>query len=784
MVRIPDMDEHTLWVLEFDKIKLRLKGLCQSPLGQKEIDRITPGFNLVEIQKHLDQVQQMKEILLYQGGFPSLSVDDLSPVLARIKPEGTSLDPAELLSLAEILICVREILKFSKSIKGKYPLLEELTNKLRLPEKLLDSIQKSIEPNGEIKDSASAQLSRIRRGKVDLRQEVTSKLHTVLRSTKVRPEDEIITLRQGRYVISLPETELSKIRGIIQDRSGTGLTYYVEPVAVVGLNNKLKELELEERNEIHRILLSLTQLAREHLIELGLDLETLGELDSLAAKARLAIELKCSSPLLNQEKYLSLRKARHPFLDPRQVVPLSLELGKDFSTLVITGPNTGGKTVALKTIGLLCLMVQAGLQIPAEPDSTAGIFKGIFADIGDEQSIEMSLSTFSAHIRHIIEAVNQADRDSLVLIDEIGAGTDPQEGGALGEAILRYLTGKMAKTIVTTHLGALKVLAQNDPRIRNGSFEFDSASLRPTFQFRMGLPGSSYAVEIASRLGLNPEIVSQASALIGTQEKDLTSLLGQLDQELKEVRQEREVLFRKTQETDQLLSSYTDKLQKLEKEQKEIKRKSLSEARELLAKSRLQIEHLIKELREKKAEKESIKKALSFVQEQTKQIEQEAVKYQPQKLIRLEKIHIGGRVWVQSLKSEGEVLSWPDKSGKLKVQVGGLSVTLGVEDLYQSEEPQKPRLGKTKFTTETESVPQELSIRGMTADEALEKVDKYLDQALLAGLTEVSIIHGKGTGTLRKKVTQFLKDHPRVEDTRLAEWDKGGSGVTLVRLKK
>src|SRR3972149_5036064 len=753
MVRIPDMDEHTLWVLEFDKIKLSLQGVCQSPLGQKEIDRITPGFNLVEIQKRLDQVQQMKEILLYQGGFPSLSVDDLSPVLARIKPEGTSLDPAELLSLAEILICVREILKFSKSIKGKYPLLEELTNKLRLPEKLLDSIQRSIEPNGEVKDSASAQLSRIRRGKVDLRQEVTSKLHTVLRSTKVRPEDEIITLRQGRYVISLPETELSKIRGIIQDRSGTGLTYYVEPVAVVGLNNKLKELELEERNEIHRILLSLTQLAREHLFELGLDLETWGELDSLAAKARLAIELKCSSPLLNQEKYLSLRKARHPFLDPRQVVPLSLELGKDFSTLVITGPNTGGKTVALKTIGLLCLMVQAGLQIPAEPDSTAGIFKGIFADIGDEQSIEMSLSTFSAHIRHIIEAVNQADRDSLVLIDEIGAGTDPQEGGALGEAILRYLTGKMAKTIVTTHLGALKVLAQNDPRIRNGSFEFDSASLRPTFQFRMGLPGSSYAVEIASRLGLNPEIVSQASALIGTQEKDLTSLLGQLDQ-------------------------------KLEKEQKEIKRKSLSEARELLAKSRLQIEHLIKELREKKAEKESIKKALSFVQEQTKQIEQEAVKYQPQKLIRMEKIHIGGRVWVQSLKSEGEVLSWPDKSGKLKVQVGGLSVTLGVEDLYQSEEPQKPRLGKTKFTTETESVPQQLRIRGMTADEALEKEDKYLDQALLAGLTEVSIIHGKGTGTLRKKVTQFLKDHPRVEDTRLAEWDKGGSGVTLVRLKK
>ncbi len=777
------MDSHTLKVLEFDKIRQRLAGLCQSPLGQAEIAKLYPTVDLVLIQKRLNQIQEMKEVFLYQGGFPSLAVTDLREALEKIKPEGTALDPAEFLSLANLLNCIREVLKYDKEQKEKFVLLHEIIRDLRLPDKLLESINRSIEVNGEIKDSASQQLARIRREKVNLRQEVVNKLHAILRSAKVNPEDEIVTLRQGRYVISLPEPELAKVKGIIQDRSGTGLTYFIEPVAIVEFNNKLKALELEEASEIHRILLALSQMVREHSPELLKDLEVIAELDSLAAKARFAIEFKCNAPVLNQEKFVKLIKARHPFLSQETVVPLTFELGRDFSTLVITGPNTGGKTVALKTVGLLSLMLQSGLQIPVEADSSIGIFNQIFADIGDEQSIEMSLSTFSSHIGQIIRAVEQADQNSLVLLDEIGAGTDPQEGAALGEAILGYLTEKGTRTIVTTHLGALKVLAQNNERINNGSFEFDRQSLEPTYQFRLGVPGSSYAVEIASRLGLRPDIVKKAATLIGTQEKDLTALLENLDQELKQIREERAVLSQKTEETDKILSLYTTKLQRVEKEQKEIKGKALAEARDLLSKSRLQIEHLIKELRETKAEKQSIKKALSYVEEKSREIKEEEEKYKPEKLDKLENIEIGQRVWVETLKTEGEMVSLPDRSGKVKVLAGGVSLTVSKDDLYKVKTEKRARAGMTKLISETEAVSPELSIRGMTSDEAIEKVDKYLDQALLAGLNEVYLIHGKGTGTLRRKIAEFLKSHPRVEESHLAEWDQGGAGVTVVKLR-
>lgn len=429
-------------------------------------------------------------------------------------------------------------------------------------------------------------------------------------------------------------------------------------------------------------------------------------------------------------------------------------------------------------------MAQSGLQIPADTDSTVGIFRSIFADIGDEQSIEMSLSTFSAHMGHIIKALEKSESNSLVLLDEIGAGTDPAEGAALGQAILQDLTERGVKTIVTTHLGALKVLAQNDPRVRNSSFEFDSKSLKPTYQFRIGLPGSSYAVEIAARLGLKADIVSRASELVGTQERDLTSLLNQLDSQLKEIRQEKEAASKQAQEAGKLISLYTEKLQKLEKEEREIKSKTLGQAKELISKSRLHIEHLIKELRETKADKQSIKEALAYIQQQGKEIEEAEAKNRPQKLVKLEDILPGDAVWVESLNTEGEVLSKPDKSGRVKVQIRGLNFSLSSQDLFKAQPSRKTRKGQTKFTPQSETVAPEMSVRGLTAQEALEKVDKYIDQALLAGLTEVAIIHGKGTGTLRKRVTEFLKGHSRVEETRLAEWDQGGIGVTIVKLKK
>ncbi len=793
------MDEHSLKVLEFDKVKDKLSGFCHSNLGQEKVSQLIPSTDHKEIEENLNKTAQFKEILLYEEGIPSLQFQDIRGGLKKVSVPGFSLEPQELLEIATVLSCARDWLKFFKDKKEKFPAIQAIlrgrvgfnktiTN-LTYNEKLYTAINNTVDPAGEIKDSASDRLAKIRREKNTVRNKILDKLNSILASKKTKSEEEIITLREGRFVIPVRESESHKVKGIVHDKSSTGLTFYIEPTEAIESNNQLKELDIEERNEIHRILRELSEKVRLDLENLKANLEILSELDFIYAKAKFSIELKCNKAVLNQDGYLRLVKARHPFLDQKMVVPLTIELGKEYSTLIITGPNTGGKTVALKTVGLLSLMVQSGLEIPAEPGTEVNLFAKIFADIGDEQSIEMSLSTFSSHIRQIINALQNADRQSLVLLDEIGAGTDPKEGAALGEAILNYLTEKKVKTLATTHFGALKVLAQNNPQIRNASFEFDTKSLQPTYRFQMGLPGASYAIEIASRLGLKSEIVQQASGLVGTQEKDLTSLIQELEENLKKIREQEKATSEQKEVLERLVASYQDKVSKIQKEGKEIKNKALKDSKELVERTKLELDSLVKEIKDRQAEKETVKKAARFVQQKKEEIKQELEKLKPEKIYRDEKLTVGDLVWVESLNSDGEILAPPDKSGKVRIRVGKITISVSKKDVYKkslvdADKSKKPNLSLSKYELNEQSVAPEIDLRGLTAEEAMDRVDQYLDQAYVSDFSEVSIIHGKGTGALRKKLTAFLKKHPRVEDTRLGQWNEGGDGVTIVKIKK
>ena len=793
------MDAHSLKVLEFDKLKEKLSFFCHSDLGKEKVSGLSPSVDPKEIEENLNKTSQFKEILLYEEGIPSLFFQDIREALKKVSVPGFSLEPQELLDVATVLACSRDWLKFFKDKKEKYSAIQSVLNgkisfqktitNLKFNEKLYTAINKAIEPSGEIKDSASEKLAKIRREKNSVRNKILDKLNSILAHKKTKSAEDIITLREGRFVIPVKESETHKVKGIVHDKSSTGLTFYIEPTDAIELNNQLKELDIEERNEIHRILRELSEQVRLDFENLSADLEILAELDFVYAKAKFSIDLKSDKPVLNQDGYIRLVEARHPFLDAKKVVPLTIELGKDYTTVIITGPNTGGKTVALKAIGLLTLMVQAGLEIPAEPGTEVNIFTQIFADIGDEQSIEMSLSTFSSHIRQIINAIQNSDRQSLVLLDEIGVGTDPKEGAALGEAILNYLTEKKVRTLATTHFGALKVLAQNNPQIRNASFEFDTKSLQPTYRFQMGLPGASYAIEIASRLGLKPEIVQQASGLVGTQEKDLTSLIQELEENLKKIREQEKTAAEQKVTLEKLVASYQERLNKIQKEEKEVKNKALKESKELIEKTKSEMDNLVKEIRDKQAEKETVKKASRFVAERKEEIKQELEKLRPEKIYRDEKLNPGDLVWVESLNSEGEILAPPDKSGKVRIKVGKVTISVSKAEVYkkpvpESEITKKPKMLHSTYELNEKAVSTEIDLRGLTAEEAMDKVDQYLDQVYLSDFSEVSIIHGKGTGALRKKLTEFLKKHPRVENTRLGQWNEGGIGVTIVKIKK
>ncbi|MEE9224937.1 MAG: endonuclease MutS2 [Bacteroidota bacterium] len=775
--------------LEFEKITIRIRDYCSSDLGRELVDELRPSSDCASLQLELSRVTECKSILEADDPLPIDGIRDIRTALHRSAIEGSFLSSQELLAVGSTLKTSRLVKAFLRKRTPQYPLLWKLGDGLFVDRVIEFNIEQAIGDEGKVRDSASKDLKEIRRQIIVTYGGLRSKLESILRvATKEGlAQDEIITTRDGRMVIPVKVEHKHHVPGFVHSSSASGATVFIEPAETLELNNEIRTLLFQEQREIERILRTLTQQVREVRIQLVESLGLLAELDFLYAKGRYSIEILGSHPIVKESGALVLREGRHPILLQKhrydEVIPLTVTLGDRFKTLIISGPNAGGKSVALKTVGLLSLMVQCGIHVPASPDSEFRAFNGVFVDIGDEQSIENDLSTFTSHLVRLKDILTEADENGLVLIDEIGAGTDPTEGGALAAAVLEELTRKGVYTVATTHHGALKVLAEQTEGVENGAMEFDQSTLTPTYRFSIGVPGSSYALEIAKRLGIPRTTLEKAKELLGEQATRLEKLLINLEAQTQKQKHQIDALEREKSRLKGLISLYENKVSSLDKATKSIRAQAVLEAEELIQKTNATIERLIKDIREKEAER-------TVVREDRKQLQQlrDEVKTMKRTLLTGEKsdqsqqIELGTRVRIRGTSEVGELVA-VEGSGAV-VLFGSMRTKISMSELEVMNDTAPKTTSKMFGLAELsiESVTREIDLRGMTGEEALAAVDKILDKAVIAGLHRVDIIHGKGTGALRKEVTKFLTAHPHVKFHRLGEWNEGGSGVTVVEL--
>ena len=800
--------------LEYDKIKALLKKYTASQLGTARVDTLTPFYDVDKVRYLQALCSETKCFHQLYGGIPLNGLRDIRGALKRAAKTGSILDAEELLEVRKVAKIPSDIHRtFEKREREEFPNLFSIVDVLPDFPELVEAIDYCINPEGVLLDRASPELRNIRRKLSRLRENIQQKLEATLRSPEHQKaiQESVVTSRNNRYVIPIKQEARSFFPGIVQGQSTSGATFFVEPLGVVQMNNELHETAEAEHREIQRILLELTDRVRTYLSELELSLDLLAELDFLNAKARFSLELGAVEPKLNTRGIIKLIDARHPLLEfhlrsaqkadtdpeadanlPDQIVPTNVHIGKNFKTLVITGPNTGGKTVVLKTVGLLVLMAQSGLHIPAEHGSKIGIFEHVFADIGDDQGIEQNLSTFSSHITKIAEMLKTIETSdySLILLDEIGAGTDPSEGTALGMALLDWLGSRRVNTIVTTHYGALKAYAHTQQSMENASMEFDWTTLRPTYRLQVGVPGSSNALKIAAQLGIPSEILDEAETHIGNNNVAVEDLLLRLQETQSELDTERERLEDKIQEADTAYQKHTELLQTLEADQQTLKQQAESEARSIVAGARRTVENLVADIRKEQASKASIRNAFSKIETAKKSLQQEKPKKQPEpsKKVKIE-VGIGDKVRVKRLNRFGEVIAIKS-SGKVPLQVlmGDMKMQVAYDDIDSVHPKQKSAHLSTSVLdiqyNKASAVSAELDMHGMRAQEASERINKYLDDAILAGFPSVRILHGKGTGALRQVVHAALKEYPYVANYKPASFDEGGEGVTVATFKE
>jgi len=781
------MNPHTIKVLEFDHIVGIIQNLCWSAPAKRIVVR--PLNSADQIENSLDCLTELLEIYQVDSGPPSLVFGDVDLMLEKCAAEGVVLEPAELVQVADFYYIVKDFL----ALDEKYSNLKNLTRALVYSSDIAEEIESVVDRPNDIKDSASPELKSIRQQIRRTRIKLESKYNSYIDSDYSKYlSDNVITVRDGRFVLPVREGDKGKIKGVIHDRSSSGVTFFIEPFETVELNNSYRELLAAEKQEVYRILRYLTNMILEKLESIKTNVQILVQFDLYSAKARFALKLKCARPLISQDSYINIKKGYHPLLKWRDrqngtnlTVPLDLELGRDFTTLVITGPNTGGKTVALKTIGLLCCLAQAGMFIPAAEGSTVSVFSDIYADIGDEQSLEASLSTFSAHLSNIRNALVNATADCLVLLDEIGAGTDPDEGASLGQAIIENLAERGILSIVTTHHGKLKSLAVNNHNIENGSLDFDTQKMKPTYRFRMGLPGLSYAIETARKLGISDTITDRAESLIDRSELKLSAIITELSQKLQATDEQ----LRQAEENrlvhDSAARKYIEKIENFENEKKRIKKESLEEAELLIREARSEIDYLIEQAKRSEKKVEALREVKHKTEAKTKEIKKQLKKFEPPGNLRAAIGKVGEKVYLPEMQASGEIVERPDKSGRIKVRVGNVVLQTELRKLFSASDTAAVPSTYSGSTAYTDSNPDlQIDLRGLTFDEAQPALDRYLDEVSLAGLEKVSIIHGKGTGALRTKIQNHLKNHYRVKSFRLGEWNEGSYGVTIVEIKK
>lgn len=791
------MEQHTLKVMEYSKVIEQLQAYASSNHGKELVEQLQPSEDLKYIEERLKEVTEAVKLLDAAPNIPFGGVRDLRDVMKRAQ-KGMVLSGPELLDVSSTLYAARRLRGFFneleeslRQVTNPYPRILKIARQIGIFRPVEEAINQSIDNIGEVMDSASPKLRNIRNEKRTVSSRVKEKLDSIIGGSTYQKmiQDAIVTIRGDRYVVPVKSEYKGSFDGIVHDRSSSGATLFIEPMAVVQLNNQLRQLVAEEEEEVYRILKELTAKVAVHHDMIVITLDVLAELDFIFAKARYSLAIDGTEPYLNEKGLVNLKQARHPLLKVKPV-PIDVRLGDGFNTLIITGPNTGGKTVTLKTVGLLTLMMQSGMHIPADPGSEMSLFRGIYADIGDEQSIEQSLSTFSAHMNQIIKILGKAQRRDLVLLDELGAGTDPTEGAALAMAILDFLHKREIRAIATTHYSELKSYAYTEEGIENASVEFDLATLSPTYRLMMGIPGRSNALEIALRLGLPKSIVDVARSGISTEDTTVDRMIRDIEENNRRSQKERVETQRLRREMEKLKEDYDNRIKKMEEQREQIIAKAADEAQRLLAETRLEAEELIKKARSagmKELERVNLELKQQFRESENRLSEarreakplSKAVHKVPDKLVP------GDQVRIVSLNQKGTILEAVD-SNEFVVQAGILKITVQKNDLEKMEAPTE-RTHRARLTkivqSKTKVISQSLDLRGARYEEARERTDKYLDDAYLAGLRQVEIIHGKGTGALREGIHDLLKLHHHVQEYRLGAEGEGGMGVTIVTLR-
>ncbi len=795
------MDAHTLEALEFGKVVEKLKEFASSDSGREIVGATAPMTDLGEVRRRLAVVTEIRRVMEACGRFPSPAFRDVREHVARAGIVGSTLPPQAMLDIAALCVAARELRDFLLKHCNEQPNLRKTSESLHVLIGLERRISATLDESGNVLDDASEDLAEIR---AEIRQtefRIRERLKAVIEAPESAEwlQEKYFTMRDGRHVLPVNANLKTRIEGIVHDRSDTGQTVFIEPVETVGLGNELRDLGSLERVEVNRILLDLTSAVREALPMIAADHEILARMDADRAKAAFSLKFAMSEPQLEKEGDFVLLKARHPVLlfSGADAVPVDLSLTRDTRCLVITGPNAGGKTVALKTLGLLALMAQAGLHVPAGERSRFRMFRKVYADIGDFQSIEEHMSSFTSHLTRISGMLSSIDERTLVLLDELGAATDPEEGGALSCAVLSAIHGKGAWTAATTHLSDLKVLAHSTPGMANAAVQFDPGTGMPTFQVRTGIPGSSRAIETAMRLGLPSAIIASARGNLAEGKARLEAAIADLEAESARISEERQALEAARKEAGMLKEKYRAHVAAAKKEKREILRKAAGEASEIVLAGRKMIEETVRKLRESaeseagrsgaglKAEAKDARSRLERKIEELKRAEVSLARDERPRNAGL-RLEVGAEAQVKSLRSPGVITAIDLKRGKARVRSRSAEIETDIADLCVSDVPAPARLPKPerRFEEFARNADKELVIVGLRVDEALAKVKAYLNEAALSDLPEVRIVHGMGTGALRKAVEELLKSHSAVESYRPGGRGEGGQGATVVRLRE
>ena len=778
------MQEKTLEVLEYGKILDKLAGYARSSLVKEQIHDLRPSTDTYYIKRELEHAASMEKVIRKNGNIDLFGLYDLSEIVNYIRKNGI-LDPADLIKVLDLLRVSSYLTDYGENIED--PLIKDIFDRISTNDFLKNEIDRSIINEEEIADNASQTLRNIRRQKQRKENDIRIKLNSYISSSKYEDalQDRVVSVRDGRFVVPVKTNKRSVIGGIVHDKSSSGNTLFIEPAAIVELNNQLRDLEIKEEEEIRKILDRLSRLAQAFDVELLENQKLIARIDFLQAKAKFALENEMSLPIISDEKILDIKEARHPLLAGK-VVPIDVKIGGSYTTLIITGPNTGGKTVSLKTVGLISAMAQTGLFIPANEGSRVSVFDDIFVDIGDTQSIEMSLSTFSASLTNIVEILKKATDKSLVLLDEIGSGTDPVEGAALAISILNSLTKKEVMTFTTTHYSELKYYAVETPGVMNASVEFDVDTLSPTYKLEIGTPGKSNAFEISKRLGLPVEILKDAKDLIGEDNRNINKILEEIEEDKKEIESKNKEIDDYKKEIARIRNELKEKSKSLSRKEEDIIREAEDKANKILDKANKRSQDMLKEAkRSRNANTSDIDRSLNKIRTNYKEgrIERQGENLSLKQSKNAPKtLKVGDMVLIAGLNEEAQVIEAPDHKGNIKVQMGILKMDSNIKNVtkIKADNQTEKNITKVYNTKKAMHISPTLDLRGQRYDEAMRNLDKYLDDAMLAGLSKAKIIHGKGTGALIKGVGEILEGDRRISDFRFGDDKEGGYGVTIV----